>query len=139
MRIGVWNSSTTPSAPQFRCPQKNDAFTVSDTSKGNGMLTFPVGLITADEVVAAGGKYEKANYQYYLNRSLSYWSFSPSNMNTSGTAYVFEVDYGFFRHVSVNSTYMAVVPVINLSAEYVSTMIGDGTMESPYRAENVNP
>jgi len=48
-RTGVWNSSTTQSAPTFKCPQKNDAFTVNDMSKGNGALTYPVGLITAQQ------------------------------------------------------------------------------------------
>ena len=48
-RTRVWNGVA--SAPTFKCPQKNDAFTVNDTSKGNGALTYPVGLITADEPV----------------------------------------------------------------------------------------
>ena len=30
------------------CLQKNDAFTVNDTSKGNEALTYGIGLITAD-------------------------------------------------------------------------------------------
>ena len=37
------------------CPQKNDAFTVNDTTKGNGALTYSIGLLTADEVALAGG------------------------------------------------------------------------------------
>ena len=32
-----------------------------------------------------------------------------------------------------------IVPVINLSPEYFKTLIGSGTMESPFRAENVEP
>ena len=41
----------TGTTPTFKCPQKNDAFTVNDTSKGNGALTYSIGLITADEPV----------------------------------------------------------------------------------------
>ena len=64
-RVGPWQ--TTVTQPRFTCPQKNDAFTVSDEELGNGDLTYPVGLITADEVVAAGsGKYGTVNSSYYL-------------------------------------------------------------------------
>ena len=37
--------------PVLTCTNQNDRFTVEDTSKGNGALMYPVGLITADEVV----------------------------------------------------------------------------------------
>ncbi|MCI8498942.1 MAG: hypothetical protein HFG33_06105, partial [Bacilli bacterium] len=36
-RVGPWQTSVTQ--PRFTCPQKNDAFTVSDEVKGNGDLT----------------------------------------------------------------------------------------------------
>lgn len=127
--------------PQFTCPQKNDAFTVSDTSKGNGALTYPVGLIIGDEIVAAGsGKYNTTNRNYYLYKTSGYWywSLSPRYFNGNG-ANVFSVDssdgltHGFVYDSG------AVAPVINLSAEYVSTLKGTGTMNDPYRASNVIP
>ncbi len=37
--------------PQLICPQENDKFTVKEESGGNGALTYPVGLITADEPI----------------------------------------------------------------------------------------
>lgn len=36
-------------SPTLKCPNKRDAFTVEDTTYGNGALDIPVGLITADE------------------------------------------------------------------------------------------
>ena len=43
-------------APSLKCSQiGNDMFTVSGSSKGNHKLTYPIGLITSDEVVLAGG------------------------------------------------------------------------------------
>ena len=134
-RTGVWNSSTTPSAPTFKCLQKNDAFTVNDTSKGNGALTYPVGLITADEIVAAGsGKYGTSNSKYYLyNPSSWYWSLSPYSYN--GYANVFFVNTsGSLSGTFVLDTGCAVAPVINLSAEYVKTLRGTGTTTDPYQA-----
>ncbi len=132
-RTRVWNN--TISTPTFKCPQKNDAFTVNDTSKGNGALTYPVGLITVDEMVAAGsGKNGTINTNYYLyNTSSFYWSLSPCYYD--GKAYVFDL------HASgqLSNTYVnrggAVTPIINLKAEYASTLIGDGTMENPYRVK----
>ncbi len=130
-RTRVWNNVA--SAPTFKCPQKNDAFTVNDTNKGNGALTYPVGLITADEIVAAGsGKYNANNTSYYLYRGTTYfyWSLSPFYYDST---YVFIVSkngslYG--DNVNYNG---AVTPVINLSVDYVNTLRGTGTMTDPYQ------
>ena len=120
--------------PVFKCPQKNDAFTVNDTRKGNGALTYPIGLITADEIVAAGsGRYGTTNSRYYLYRRTWYWSLSPNLFNGS-TINVFHVEINgniYYRGVSSSG---AVAPVINLSAEYVKTLRGTGTMTDPYQA-----
>ena len=133
-RTKVWNSVA--SAPTFKCPQKNDAFTVNDTSKGNGALTYPVGLITADEIVAAGsGKYNTANQSYYLYRGSGYWYWSLSPFYYGGGAFVFVVDAsGNLNGAYVYSAGGAVAPVINLSAEYVKTLRGTGTTTDPYQA-----
>lgn len=55
-RFMTGNNGTSLSAninpkPQFTCPQENDKFTVDKKSGGNGALSYPVGLITADEPV----------------------------------------------------------------------------------------
>ncbi len=120
--------------PTFKCPQKNDAFTVNDTSKGNGALTYPVGLITADEIVAAGsGKYNTNNTSYYLYRpGYWYWSLSPYGFDGAGSI-VFDVNtFGQLINDGVGGS-GAVAPVINLSAEYVKTLRGTGTMTDPYQ------
>ena len=132
-RTRVWNNKE--SAPTFKCPQKNDAFTVNDTSKGNGALTYPVGLITADEIVAAGsGKYQTNNTSYYLyNPNSWYWSLSPYYF-ASGYAFVFVVHSPGDLNLAYVYSGGAVAPVINLSAEYVKTLRGTGTTTDPYQA-----
>ena len=60
-----FNTNKTTSIPDLSC-SKNDSFTVSDEN-GNGDLTYPVGLLTADEIVLAGGLYGSKNTDYYLN------------------------------------------------------------------------
>ncbi len=129
-RTGV-NSG--PVAPQFTCPQENDKYTVEETSGGNGALTYPVGLITADEIVAAGsGKYNTPNSSYYLNKRSWYWSFSPNYMNSNGNAYVFGGNsIGNLSSGSVHNG-VAVAPVINLKAEYLGKLQGNGTINNPY-------
>ena len=47
---GPWSSGGYNSSMKLMCPQKNDAFTVSDTTNGNGALTYPVGLLSIDEM-----------------------------------------------------------------------------------------
>ena len=140
-RFMTGNNSTNISArieiqPTFKCSQKNDAFTVDDTNKGNGALTYPVGLITADEIVAAGsGKFNLANNNYFLYRpGYSYWSLSPFYMFTDNNAYVVYISTnGGLSYIDSEYTGNAVAPLINLSYEYASTLIGDGTMENPYQ------
>ena len=85
---GGWNTSS--QTPTLKCSQSNDYFTVSGSSKGNHELTYPVGLITADEVVLAGGFGGTANQSYYLYTNQYYWTMSASYfLATSIRAYVF--------------------------------------------------
>ncbi len=125
-------SGKTNPQPQFICPQENDKFTVEEISKGNGALTYPVGLITADEIVAAGsGKYSTANNNYYLKKTSMYRSFSP---------YLFYRIYANMFNIVENGSLSftathsggAVAPVINLKAEYLDKLQGNGTIDNPY-------
>ncbi len=134
---GPWQ--TTVTQPRFTCPQKNDAFTVSDETKGNGDLTYPVGLITADEIVAAGnGKCNTSNSSYYLYKGSVYWSLSPSYFNGSDALVFYESTVGSLYNTYVNYS-GAVAPVINLKAEYAITLKGTGTISDPYRESGVTP
>ena len=72
-RVGENVSNPTPT---LKCAQNNDKFTV-DVSNGNGALTYPVGLITADEMAYAGGRYSSSNRSFYLYTGQFYWALSP--------------------------------------------------------------
>ena len=63
--------------PTLKCGQKNDRFTVNENAKGNGSLTYPIGIITADEVALAGGIVGTGNSTYYLFTNQYYWTLSP--------------------------------------------------------------
>jgi len=133
-RSGVQSVNYNNVRPQFTCPQENDKFTVSAENGGNGNSTYPVGLITADEIVAAGsGKYGTTNQSYYLAKGSWYWSFSPSNMSST-VAYVFYVNTsGSLSNASVYNTSGAVAPVINIKPEYLNKFEGTGLISDPYR------
>ncbi len=139
-RLGIWNSNSVK--PVFTCPQKNDAFTVDDEEKGNGDLTYPIGLITADEIVAAGsGKNGTPNNSYYLYNPNS-WSasLSPCCMSDNRLAYGFNIfPNGSLTTYAMVSTPNAAAPVINLKADYFKTFIGTGTMSDSFRAPGVTP
>ena len=117
------------SKSNLKCPQQNDAFTVSDTSKGNGALTYPIGLITTDEAVLAGGWWANNN-SYYLYSGSYYWALSPADF--SGRSIVHSVSYfGFASDTNTTDSLAVVRPVLNLSPEVLNN--GDGTMNNPYK------
>ena len=111
------------------CPQKNDAFTVNDTSKGNGALTYGVGLVATDEVVLAGG-WNSSNSNYYLYSGQNYWTMSPGRFYGfyASERYVHSDGYADVNDI-VYSTYGA-RPVFNLKSEVL--LQGAGTASDPY-------
>lgn len=117
--------------PSLSCSQDSDKFTVSP-EKGNGKLTYPVGLITVDEAAFAGGAYLSANPEYYLYTGQTYWTMSPSYFySSSARANAWYVDSSGYLFAFWVSTSYGVRPVVNLSADILITG-GDGTKVNPY-------
>ena len=113
------------------CSQKNDAFTVSDTTNGNGALTYPVSLLSTDEIVLAGG-WNEANSGYYLYSGQYWWTSSSYRFNGS-YAGVRSVASDRFADSHINYVVRdsGVRPVFNLKAEVLTQ--GSGTASDPYR------
>ena len=126
---GPWSSGGYNSNMRLTCPQKNDAFTVSDTTNGNGALTYPVGLLSADEIVLAGG-WNVDNSGYYLYLGQSWWASSPGSFSGS-YAYVRSVySSGYANRANYVGNDYGVRPVFNLKAEVLAQ--GTGTAEDPF-------
>lgn len=115
--------------PNLICKNKADKFTVN-SEIGNGALTYPVGLITADELLMAGGNPKSDNTNYYLYTNQDYWSMSP---------YGFYEDYGYTFYTTSSGkisdstpdrTALGVRPVISISKD--ANLSGDGTWNNPY-------
>ena len=140
------NTLLTSVSPTLKCPQKNDTFTVKDKNLGNEALTYPVGLITADEASLSGGHPRIPNYNFYLYKGDAYFTISPASIGinikndiivnefkiTDNIGDTFAIGYDNQGNVINNQKY-AVAPVINLSSEFIDNMTGDGTMTNPYR------
>ena len=126
-----FNSGTrtfTNHTPSLTCSRVQDSFTVS-SSKGNGVLTYPVGLITSDEVMYAGGSGGSSiTSTYYLFTNSFYWTCSPNAFNINLASFIY-ISSGF--SVSIQNDRFGIRPVISLkSTNDVSS--GDGTATNPY-------
>ena len=118
--------------PILTCPDKeHDLYTV-DSTKGNGALTNPIGLMTADEAAMAGMVNGYLNTLSYVYTGTWYWTMSPYRFNPSNSAsYVWYVGgTGGFGGGWVTSGY-GVRPAINLKAD-VEISGGIGTVNDPY-------
>ena len=130
----------TNKTPSYDCATTEDKFTV-DTSTGNGKLTYPIALMTADEVSFAGGVWTKnAPTWYYYNSANGsstgsnwWWLLSPSNWDGS-YAVVFIVggssNPGYLGGNYVGNTY-GVRPAISLKS-CIKYSTGNGSANEPY-------
>ena len=140
---GAYTRLSTNKAPSYDCTAIEDKFTV-DTSTGNGKLTYPIALMTADEVAFAGGvDATNAETWYYYNSanksstgSTWWWLLSPHFWDDRD-AFVFGVDGssspGRLDSYRVGSTY-GVRPSVSLKS-CVKTSGGDGSASTPYTIE----
>ena len=133
--FSTYNRIYTKRSPSVECPNESrDGFTVSTSSGGNGKLTYPVGLLTADEVMLAGGKTDD-NRNYYLYTGQGYWSLSPSGFINYGTKGFSVTTYGSLYSGYVgSSTSSGARPSVSL-VPGTKTTEGNGTVDDPYIVE----
>ena len=125
----------TNKTPTLKCNQVNDRFTKGTTVSGvtgNGALTYPIGLITADEAAYAGGKNGADNSKYYLYTGNYYWTMSPYFFDGSNAYEFFVYSTGnLLSHSRVSVNSFTVRPVISLSSGALSS--GSGTKTEPFK------
>ena len=117
--------------PILTCPTESDKFTSKGSSIGNKALTYPVGLITADEVAMAGGVYNTSNSSYYLYTNQNYWSGSPAISSIYGAFGFLVSSSGDLDYATVTGAYGA-RPVVSLSSK--AKLSGSGTYNDVYTA-----
>ena len=148
LQYSTGTTSITTAKPTFKCAENAtdtysrftvNTITLPNGNQTNGDLTYPIGLLSADEVAYAGAyKYNQTNKSYYLyNSSITsdWWLSSPSAYYGSGT---FEWSVLGSNGLIGNDDYFSVVhyldafrPSINLKAELLING-GDGTSSNPY-------
>ena len=121
----VWNN---PVSPDYICPVASDKFTTT-TAKGNGKLSYPVGLISADEITFAGLPAGKTNNSFYLYTGDYYWAGSPIGFGGS-ISREFSVDGGGILNDNYVDYGFGVRGVVSLSSE--SKLLGSGTYNDVY-------
>ena len=94
------------------------------------VVTNNLGLITADEIVLAGGKAGTDNSAFYLNSNMAYWVGSPYvfSFGSSGVFVLGPVDGLDYSDVDGRSC--AARGVVSLSSE--SKLLGSGTYNDVY-------
>ena len=128
---GAYGRLNKSKSPILTCPTANDKFTSKKSSIGNKALTYPVGLITADEVAMAGGVYGTSNNSYYLYTNQHYWSGTSARFSSSDASAI-----GFYVGPSgtVAAGYVGFSsgarPVVSLSSKV--KLSGNGTYNDVY-------
>ena len=113
----------------MKCPF-NDSY---GTDAGNRKLTYPVGLLSLDEVNLAGATWSNSdsNSNYYLYTNRDYWLLSPSFWLRSVDAGVLYVNsVGNVGNYVVPSMY-GVRPALTI-APSAPLLSGDGSQNNPY-------
>ena len=123
-------------SPSFKCQDDNNGgslsrFTVSDTTNGNGALTYKIGLLTSDEVVFAGHAWNSTNTTYYLNANTGtdWWTMTPFGYPNQAALEFLVSGTGTFKATAVVSA-AGVRPAIAINDTV--TVSGTGTSTDPY-------
>ena len=128
---GAYGRITKDNNPMLTCAVDSDRFTVNKiNSKGNSALTYPIGLITIDELEMAGNNLSERNRSYYLHTGANYWAGSPSDFVDGTGAFGFEVIGDGFLDYAVVDYDIGVRGVVSLSSE--SKLLGSGTYNDVY-------
>lgn len=119
--------------PTLKCTNKSDRYTVDNIESGNGYLSKPIGLITADEAMMAGGIIGTINQPYYLYLNELFWTLTPM-MEFDMSMWAIGQGSMYYDYYVNESLYVR--PVINLKAD-IKIKKGNGTISSPYVVEEV--
>ncbi len=132
------------SAPTLTCENASDYYTVASASSGSKKLSYPIGLITADEMMLAGhaggvfdGSYShmKTNNGSYIVTGNTFWTMTPAGgynplgYSGWGTNVFTAYGSGDFDDNGADDAY-GLRPVINIRSDV--TITGSGTMTDPY-------
>ena len=121
------------SIPSLNCSNKEtNLYTISTSNYGNKMLTYPIGLISLDELMLAGLNINNLNRLTWAHSNSNYFTMTPSYYNQYECGYVMAYDASGIISVGGCTKYQeGMRPVINLKSD-VEISGGIGTVNDPY-------
>lgn len=142
----AYNRMSGTNIPTYDCNNNSDKFTVS-ASTGNGKLSYPIALMTADEIKFAGGLVlNDATSWYYYNSAKtsstgtnSWWLMTPDEWLGSYSHVYFVNGSGIPGHLHFTKVdnSKSVRPVISLKS-CVKYSSGDGSSSNPYEIKETS-
>ncbi|MBR1817355.1 MAG: hypothetical protein IJ772_00745, partial [Bacilli bacterium] len=112
-----------------KCPNKRDAFTVSDSEKGNSALIYPVGLLTTAEHSLIGN--------YAVNKTnVWYWASAPYYFynHYASERYVYSDGYWYGDNYVVDYP-GGVRPAVSIQPGTNFVSGTDGSASNPYEVD----
>ena len=117
--------------PSLDCQNNNDKYTMS-SSIGNGKLSYPIALLTADEVALAGAVWNQSS-SHYLNTGTPWWTMTPSRLNSVyPSVFVVLENGGLYAH---SGNLDGVRPAVVLKRSVKIKDGTDGSSTNPYVVE----
>ena len=126
--FGAYNRLASKKMPTLKCQNVRDKFTV-DSINGNGALTYPIGLVTADEMAYAGARWSANNNSFYLYTGQMFWTLSPFNFDSSNARWFALTSSGSLSDYLVYSC--GVRPSVSLK-QGTAISGGSGTATDPF-------
>ena len=141
--------------PTLKCANKNDKFTIS-SSIGNGKLTYPIGLPTADEIWMSGVSAVSSALTSYIENNTAFWTMTPYEYNANTYMAIYSFGESFSSSIDssrtsklpsnniagLNLNPIGIRPVISVYPSILSDdgtmypiLSGNGTMNDPFRIE----
>lgn len=141
--------------PTLKCANKNDKFTIS-SSIGNGKLTYPIGLPTADEIWMSGVSAVSSTLTSYIENNTAFWTMTPYEYNANTYMAIYSFGESFSSSIDSSRTSklpsnniaglnlhpIGIRPVISVYPSILSDdgtmypiLSGNGTMNDPFRIE----
>lgn len=120
--------------PSFMCEQSIDRYTLSTvmggTNENYNALDYAIALPTVDDIIYAGGAYQKANSNYHLKSNNSYWTMTPASFSENKAKMFYVKDDGSVDVAASNES-VYIRPVISIDQ---ATLVkkGIGTVDEPY-------
>ncbi len=112
----------------FACPNKADSFSTKEEN-GNAKLTYPIALLTKEEIILSGLNTEKENTNYLTTNS-NILTMTPAKININESKMV--IISSMNKIDSLKSTEKAEIkPVISLKKDTL-IVSGTGTLDDPY-------